>query len=71
MAEPMGATTDSGAHPEDELYDLESDPWELHNVAADAGNAGVVSEMRALLMDWMVRTEDFHPVPLPRTIGRE
>ncbi len=71
MAEPIGATTDSGAHPEDELYDLKSDPWELRNVAADGKNAGVVSKMRALLADWMVRTEDFHPVPLPRTIGRE
>ena len=59
-----------GAHPEDELYDLESDPWEIRNVAANAENARVVSEMRTLLADWMIRTEDFRPVPLPRTIGR-
>ncbi|MFP6653943.1 MAG: hypothetical protein VCA17_17255 [Dehalococcoidia bacterium] len=49
---------------------MESDPWEIRNVAADAENARVVSEMRALLADWMIRTEDFRPVPLPRTIGR-
>ena len=71
MSEPIGSILPSGAHPEDELYDLNSDPWELNNRAADPGNVKVVSEMRSLLAEWMIRTEDFRPVPLPRTIGRE
>jgi hypothetical protein len=70
MAEPLGARTESGAHPEDELYDLRADPWELRNVAHEPQNSPVVSEMRAFLADWMIRTEDARPVPLPRTIGR-
>ncbi|MDP7414532.1 MAG: sulfatase-like hydrolase/transferase [SAR202 cluster bacterium] len=70
MAEPLGARTESGAHPEDELYDLRADPWELRNVAHEPQNSPVVSEMRAFLADWMIRTEDARPAPLPRTIGR-
>jgi choline-sulfatase len=49
----------------DELYDLEHDPWELHNVAVLEENRGVIAEMHNLLADWMIRTEDAVPVPLP------
>ena len=49
----------------DELYDLEADPWELTNVAAQPQYADVIGEMRGLLADWMIRTEDATPVPLP------
>jgi len=60
----------SGAHADDELYDLENDPWELRNVAQDPKNAEVIAEMKALLLSWMAETEDSHPVPLPQTVGR-
>ena len=59
----------SGARKSDELYDLVADPWELRNVAREPANAGVISEMRALLGDWMMQTEDADPVPLPVTIS--
>ena len=49
----------------DELYDLESDPWELQNVADDPANRDVIAEMGLRLLDWSIRTEDAHPVPLP------
>jgi hypothetical protein len=39
-------------------------------VAQEAGNVGVISNMRALLVDWMLETEDYNPVPLPTLIGR-
>ena len=72
VTDPMaqGAGTGESADPEDELYDLVNDPWELYNVAHDSKNAGVVSEMRRLLADWMIETEDREPVELPLTIGR-
>ena len=72
VTDPMaqGAGTGDGADPEDELYDLVNDPWELYNVAHDPKNAEVVSEMRRLLAEWMIETEDSEPVELPRTIGR-
>ena len=54
----------------DELYDLANDPWELTNVAGDASHAAVISELRARLADWSIRTEDAQPVPLPEVGGR-
>ena len=65
-----GAGSRDLADPEDELYDMVADPWELYNVAHDPSNAAVISEMRRLLSDWMVSTEDAEPVPLPSTMGR-
>ena len=65
-----GAGSGNSADPEDELYDMVADPWELYNVAHDPSNSVVVSEMRRLLSDWMIATEDSEPVPLPSTMGR-
>ena len=65
--DPVSSTARKG----DELYDLNSDPWELHNVVLDPSNVGVISTMRALLNKWMMDTEDPNPVPLPVTIGRQ
>jgi arylsulfatase A-like enzyme len=48
----------------DELYDLEADPWELTNLAADPRYAGTIAEMRIHLLDWCLRTENGRPVPL-------
>jgi len=49
----------------DELYDLAADPWELRNVAADPTHTATLAEMRLLLADWSICTEDSPPVPLP------
>jgi len=49
---------------DEELYDLASDPWELSNVARAPENEAVVAEMRRLLAEWMLRTENARPVPL-------
>ena len=70
MASGAGTGSGSGADPEDELYDLVNDPWELYNVAHDPKNTAVVSEMRRLLGQWMMETEGSEPVDLPSTIGR-
>jgi arylsulfatase A-like enzyme len=51
----------------DELYDLERDPWEHRNLAADPGHRDLVHEHRAHLLAWAVATEDPRPIPLPRT----
>ena len=60
----------AGPNGSDELYDLVSDPWELHNVAGDPANLPIISEMQALLLKWATDTEDYDPVPLPTTFGR-
>jgi arylsulfatase A-like enzyme len=48
----------------DELYDLEADPWELSNVAADPAHADVRRALRDRLLEWSIRTEGGRPAPL-------
>lgn len=49
---------------DDELYDLDADPWELTNLAGDPRRAGQLAELRLRLLDWCMETEDARPVPL-------
>ena len=49
----------------DELYDHETDPHELRNLAHDPAHADVVRTMREHLLAWSLRSEDAVPVPLP------
>lgn len=56
-----GATDSAG---DEELYDLDNDPWELTNLAGEARYRDVVSEMRRHLVDWLLQTENPRPVPL-------
>lgn len=44
--------------PREELYDLQNDPHELRNLAADAAHAATLRELRAALDDWIARTDD-------------
>jgi N-sulfoglucosamine sulfohydrolase len=44
--------------PREELYDLEKDPNELKNVAAEPAYAGMLAELREKLKDWQKRTND-------------
>lgn len=42
-----------------ELYDLATDPWELHNVADDPKYAKQVRELAAVLQEWIEQSDDF------------
>src|SRR5262249_6502066 len=44
--------------PLEELYDLDKDPDELKNVAADPDHAAVLRALRADLESWQVKTAD-------------
>lgn len=44
--------------PEEELYDLKEDPYELHNLALDPDYQQTLIEYRQLLNDWMKETND-------------
>ena len=48
---------------EDELYNLQEDPWELRNVANDPARAGTLHDLRLRLLDWSITTEDHEPIP--------
>jgi len=44
--------------PEYELYDLETDPNEIHNLADDPQHADVLQELQAKLRTWQEKTKD-------------
>ena len=48
----------SGRRPEEELYDLQSDPFELNNLAGNPDHADVQQRMRTALADWIRHTGD-------------
>lgn len=50
---------------EDELYDLQSDPWELRNLVDGSEDRQVVAGLQQLLLGWSIATEDGQRVPLP------
>lgn len=47
---------------DDFLYDLEKDPWQLHNVVSDPAYAQVKESLRRSLLDWIRRAEGAQPV---------
>jgi arylsulfatase A-like enzyme len=47
------------ARPLEQLFDLEADPDEMHDLAGDPARIGTVRELRALLYEWMQETGDF------------
>ena len=44
--------------PLEELFDLEKDPYELHNLAGDPAHQPVLQELRQRLRTWMMQTDD-------------
>lgn len=44
--------------PAEELYDLQNDPWEQHNLASLPANAETLKKYRGLLEDWMKEQGD-------------
>lgn len=49
--------------PQEELYDLRSDPGEVHNVAEYPFYKKTLSRMRGLLENWMQETNDLGRFP--------
>lgn len=57
--------------PAEELYDLRSDPWEQHNLAAEPAHQARLSELREKVRRWRLRQgEDLARVPLPEDARR-
>jgi len=44
--------------PNEELYDLQADPWEYTNLIDDEGLATVREELRTKLAEWQTETDD-------------
>lgn len=55
---PVQSRFMSPVRPEEELYDLESDPFELNNLAFDDTYQDKLKEMSGILNDWIIETND-------------
>lgn len=51
------------AKPAEELYDLETDPWEFHNVIAAPQHQPVLKKLRSMLDQWVEETNDQGRIP--------
>ncbi|MFW6161921.1 MAG: sulfatase-like hydrolase/transferase [Planctomycetota bacterium] len=51
------------AKPVEELYDNETDPHQIHNLAADPAHKAILDRMRAECYAWMRRTHDLGLLP--------
>lgn len=58
----------AGTRPREELYDLQTDPFELHNLATDPAQAATLAGHRKALEDWMVRCDDKGRTPEPEEV---
>lgn len=55
----------SDIRPAEELYDLQADPYELHNLAGMSEYAEVLQTYRSLLTEWIQQTDDQGQYPEP------
>lgn len=53
----------SPTRPYEELYDVETDPFELHNLAGKAEHAAMIETLRGELDRWIVETRDAGETP--------
>ena len=44
--------------PPEELYDLQADPFEIHNLASSPEHQAILKEMRSTLDEWIRKTKD-------------
>lgn len=76
-AEANGTLTETmaifsaGRKPVEELYDLESDPHEIRNLAGDPTHAAKLEELRTELSDWQFRIGDIGLLPESEIERRE
>jgi arylsulfatase A-like enzyme len=63
---PEQARVFAPTRPEEELYDLREDPFELTNLAAQESHETTLVEMRAKLEQWIVSTGDLGQVIEPK-----
>ena len=51
--------------PDEELYDLKADPWEINNLAADPLHRKTLRELRGILANWIMESDDQGRFPEP------
>lgn len=68
---PIQATLCQSRMPEEELYDLETDPYEVNNLATSAqpSHQKVLKRLRCALEKWMTDTQDQGRIPKNKNDG--
>ncbi len=56
------------SRPEEELYDLQNDPYEVNNLANDEKHATILNDLRTKLDTWIEETGDMGETPEPDDI---
>jgi N-sulfoglucosamine sulfohydrolase len=56
--------------PQEELYDIENDPNELHNLASDPKYKGKLTELRDAFKEWVKKVGDLGNIPEKEMIAR-
>ena len=56
--------------PNEELYDTQTDPHEVENLAESSNHAAKLAELRSALDDWLKKTGDLGAIPEPELIKR-
>jgi arylsulfatase A-like enzyme len=57
--------------PDEELYDMQADPWEIHNLAAAPEQQDTLKRLRAVLEQWIKDTNDQGQYPEPPAAAAE
>ena len=55
---PTQAVLAAPRRPAEELYDLDNDPYEVHNLAGSAEHAAVLAKLRGALTNWIEESND-------------
>jgi N-sulfoglucosamine sulfohydrolase len=55
---------------EERLFDLENDPYEVHNLSRDPAHAGILRRMQNALSDWQQRAGDMGDEPEDKMVAR-
>jgi arylsulfatase A-like enzyme len=53
--------------PDEELYDIQNDPYEVHNLAASTKHQQTLKKMRSILNKWIKKTGDLGQFPEKRS----
>jgi hypothetical protein len=56
------------SRPEEELYDLSKDRWEVNNLAGKLGYKEKLRELRGILADWIIESDDKGRFPESETM---
>ncbi|MFH5801014.1 sulfatase-like hydrolase/transferase [Haladaptatus sp. CMAA 1911] len=60
----------SGGRPTEELYDLETDPHEIENLADDPAHSEILAELRTAMDDWLAEIDDRGHVDETQMVNR-